>query len=653
MCDPSNKPAPDLFDPALLARARVPDDMPLDRRRLIFLWQPPSAATLTRIRRRYPGVPIIVGRFYAESPVAEADLEYWSPADFFPTRTLIDFELASLDATTGGGAPHQPTYLGMPLVDGNLLRFGCWNEMVACAATFLAIRGAVGPVEVVTDWMGAGLIKGVGLKPRRLWRADFADPNWPVRRWLRESMRGERGPWRTLKADPGAAPPLDVHQGRNRDLDAVFLIGNWVEPRLLDVFPIDALAGMGRRCVLWVHQRSPALDELTRRTGVRCEQIDFPLAASDTGPLERRVARWCEETVGEGCFAPLRGELARRVVRLMNWPRWASKLVAMHRLLTARLERDCPRLLIAPAEKDWSAYCGHHAARRLGIPSVGMKHGIWIPGSHFERFGDRLFFPAPAFRTLAYTPADEAACRRRRGESDQMVVWRGNPRIDELHLSGGTPAADGALRILVGARGMGPNQSIGLRRQVVPKNVELIAALFDRIGERLSVRLHPWDSPEKYPPRMRALILPAGQDLDQQLAAHAAVVATYSNVGLDAASAGKPVFLWDHAGLDLDACEIAVEGGAVVTTNLDELCDAVARFVRDADYRGELQTRAARFPRYLLESLPGPLTDGDSMTDQLARWLDALARSEPEPAPSRDSVRTTTRTEEPHECVRT
>jgi len=625
MRDACDKAAAGAFDPALLRQARMPSDLRLDGGRVVFLWQPPSPATLTRLQRDCSRVPILVGRFDAEAPAAARKLTYWSAADFFPLRSLIDFELASVERRRRWEGPPAPAYRDMPLIDGNLVRFGCWSELVSCAAMLMAVRALAGPIEVITDWMGARIAKGVGLRPRRLWQADRADANWPPRRWVRERVTGERGWLRRMRSDPAFRLPSSGERRDGGETDVVILVAGWVEPRLLDAFPVEALMRRGRRCVLWVHRESAAIDELVRRTGVRCERIGFPLAAADAGSIERVVARWVSPAAQAGYFEPVRGELACRVARLMTWPRWAAKLVSMHRLLSAGLARESPQLLIAPAEKDWSAYFGHHAARGLGITSVGIKHGIWLPGSHLERFSHRQFFPAAATHVLAYTPGDASAYARVEGNTKRAVIWRGHPRVDKRCADAVGGHEEVPLRILVGARGMGPGQSMGLRRHVVPWNVRLIEALFARLGERVRVRLHPWDSSNHYPAHLRPLMLPLNGDLDAQLAEHAALVTTYSMIALDAAAAGKPVFLLDYAELDLDRSEIAVEGGAVVSPDLPTLCDAVVRFMDDAAYRQDLRARSARFPRYLRDALPGAGGGQGSMTSHLARWLCSLA----------------------------
>jgi len=629
MRDLSGELAADLFDPVLLEDARVPADLPLDGGRLVFLWQPPSAATLARLQRRCPGVPILVGRFESETLVYEAKLPYWCATDFFPLRSMMGFELAGLEARGNWRGPEEPTYLGMSLIDGDIARFGRWFELVAAAAMFVMLRRVAPRIEVLTDWMGARLVKGIGLRVGRLRQADWTDPNWPIRRWVREHVRGVRGVLRRWQSDP--AEDLGAYTAGDPGADIVFLLAGWVETRLLAGFPIEPLAEQGHRCLLWVSRRSAELEALIERTRVRCEPLVYPsLPASRTTHLEREVAAWCDHAAGAGYFAPLRGALARCVVMLMGWPRWAPKLVAMHRLLTARLERERPRLFIAPAEKDWSAYCGHHAARRLGITTVGCRHGAWPPGSFPERYDHRYFFPPAPRHILAFTPGDEALCRTAVGVvRPDTVLWRGNPRLDKSQTRVPDSMTGDSLRVLVATHGTGHGSPTAVRKRTRPLNVQLISTLADRLGDRVRVRAHPWDSADNFPSRLRPLFVPHQEDLNTQLNDYAAVVTTYSTIAIDAAASGRPVFLWDYGQLGYDRGELAVQGGLVAIADLGELCDAVARFADDSHYREMLLARAARFPAYLRETLPG-LTD-DSMTSALAQWLGSLAGSPPAP----------------------
>jgi hypothetical protein len=354
----------------------------------------------------------------------------------------------------------------------------------------------------------------------------------------------------------------------------------------------------------------------------------YPVPATDTRHLEREVKVWCDRAAEAGYFAPLHGALARRIVRLMGWPRWVPKLVAMHRLLTSWLEHTRPRILIAPAEKDWSAYCGHHAARRLGIPTVGCRHGAWPLGTRAERYDHRYVFPATPTHVLAFTPGDETLCQKVTGVRAGNVVWRGNPRLDKPGTTVPDAVAGDALRILIATRGTGPGSPNALRRLTRPLNTRLITTLFERLGDRVRVRTHPWDSPQHFPGSLRHLFLSPGEDLDRQLANYAAVVTSYSTAAVDAAASGRPVFLWDYGDLQYDQSEIAAEGAMVAMVDLETLCEAVVRFVHDPAYRRSLLDRAARFPAYLHERLRS--SDG-SMTGALADWLEELINTDPLP----------------------
>ncbi len=81
------------------------------------------------------------------------------------------------------------------------------------------------------------------------------------------------------------------------------------------------------------------------------------------------------------------------------------------------------------------------------------------------------------------------------------------------------------------------------------------------------------------------------------------IVAAARGRGLDdAAAAGRAVFFWDHAGLDVAKSEIPLHGGAVVCETLEHLCAALERFNSDVKFRESLEDCAARFPVHLRQA---------------------------------------------------
>jgi hypothetical protein len=597
----------------------MPADLRLGRG-LIFLWQQPSSSTLGRLEKDYFDMPILAGRFDAERALHDLNIPYHISADFFPLRTQMDFELASIEARASWSGEPEPAYEGMSLLDGDMVRQRVWKEMIAAVATLLIIRRDSPDTEIWTDWMGSQLVQAVGLKAKRLWLADLGDPNLPVRRWVRERLHRDAEPQRTMQSPEGRTADRLPPSGANPDI--VFVIGSWVQQRQLDSFPIEAMADRGYRVAVWVHGWSAAMQRLTdRRSDIAIGQIDIPVAFARSSSLAHQISSWCHSAAVGGFFDPVRGELAQRMVRLMNWPRWAPKLVAMYDSMRVQLQATQPGLVIAPAEKDWTSYCAHHAARSLAIETVGIKHGTYLAGSYLERVNNNVYFPTAANRILAFSP-DEVTQETFAPEvSADVQVWHGNPRLDKPGSRFSAEIADRTPRILICPSGITRDRAAMRWRHVVPLYVRFIDALYQRLGSSVRVRLHPLDTIEHYPSHLRSLFVETDTPLDEQMLEYPALATIYSTVARDAAAAGRLSFIWDADGLDLDRSDVAQQGAGVVSTKLGDICDAAERFVNDIDYRRALMTRAAEYPQYIQQSLPDP---NNSPTCNLTGWLASL-----------------------------
>ncbi len=589
-----------LFDPALLAPGATPADFPHRPRRAVFLWQTPSTRTLADLHSSLPGAPILVGRFAVESAVRAAGLPYWVVTDFFPWRALIDIAVATQDACARWSGPPMPDYQRMPLVDGDYQRYAVHSELVACAAMLLVLRRANPKIEIVSDWFGATLARAVGLPVRSLTRANLGDPNWPPRRRWHETVAALRRSTReTFESGPQAEPPA-------RACDVVFLLGNWTEERMLAGFPVEEMARRGARCSLWVTRHTAALAQLADITGADVESFAYPPPRADAHArlLSSRVRRWCELAARQGHFAPLRGRLADTVIRLLNWPRWTPKLLAMHRLMDQRFRSAQPRLMLSLAEKDWPAYCGHHAARSLGIPTVGIKHALWLPGGEPGRYLNGCLYPPAAPLLAAFTPGDAEAAAHLPGSPPGTVRWLGNPRLDHPLRSPDTSVPGRRPRFLIACGGVGPGFGMGLSKRIIPHNARLIERLHGLPGAELDVRLHPWDAPSNYPQSLRGFMRTEYGPIQEVIHSYDAVITTYSMFALDAAAAGVAVFQWDHHDLGLDRSELARHGAAIARVDLEELCAEIDRFVHDEACRRRLMAGARNYRDHLRQHLP-------------------------------------------------
>ncbi len=551
-----------------------------DLSKLTLLWQPPAPSSLDRLSRLSEGQPVLIARFDTENACRQAFETYLTPSDFVSAREQIELQRIMLDARRNLFERGVPCYEGMPLMDGDLARLNRRLEMMTTLLALLRIRRIAPRGRIRSDWMGCRLAGSVDIPANSMPMANLRDPNWPPRRTLREWWSKKNSQPRITPSSPAVGTPVDL----------VFLIGGWVDERLLDVFPLRAAQRLNLRCEIWAHRVPPELEDLATRMEFRVRPMPYPPPARDVQSIVRRLHKeGARGALHEG-YAPFRGSAARALHRLLAWERWAPKLIAMHRMLTQWLRAVRPRAVVLPAEKDWSAYVGVHAARRLGIPTMSVAHGSWLPHTKLDTVSDDHLMRRMADRYRVFTPAERQALTSPDTDVNRYR-WCGLPRTPDVQ-PGKRPVNESSPRLLVGTMGMGPGLPCNMIQPVHRWNHRLVTKLIKCFGERISIRLHPWDKPGFYPAEVRAQVRSRQETLSEQLATHDALITLHSTVMLDAAAAGLPVFLWDVAAFDLHRSELVDQGAAVCTRHLNELVSFLERYMSDGCYRAE-RTRAA------------------------------------------------------------
>jgi hypothetical protein len=254
------------------------------------------------------------------------------------------------------------------------------------------------------------------------------------------------------------------------------------------------------------------------------------------------------------------------------------------------LETARPSVILTEYDRNHLWSCLVLAARKLGIPSVTLVHGVIEP----DAFG---FSPVLADHILCWGELDRATLLAA-GEASSRVTVAGCPR-----LSRGLPNPTIEGRRKLGVEDDGPVALLATSPQSV--RFELAEAFCSAIEQLAGmsgvVRLHPSEDLAAYQTLIArhptiSFVENSATSVDDALAAADVVVVRASGFGSDALVKRKPVVVLspdeEPTGHDRDLIELA---GCPHAHDSGELAAVLGRLTRDAAFRAEREIAAERF----------------------------------------------------------
>ena len=261
------------------------------------------------------------------------------------------------------------------------------------------------------------------------------------------------------------------------------------------------------------------------------------------------------------------------------------------------LERWQPERLVVLNETGYAGRAAVAAANAMGVPTVGLQHGVIAPG-HIEYVHDREALgvanpdacPIPT-RTLLDGRYYREVLERESAYPPESLAVCGGPRYDTF-LSG-----------FYAQRGKAP-----VYVTLITQPIDDLASLSSVLGSvtslrgvRLAIRPHPLEDPERYENCLRALKIEApifaSEELSEVFAQSLAVIAPFSSAVVEANLSGLPVAVLNLGGQS-DYVPYVDRGGAIGVRDIAEL----PRVIRDFLDHGPLW-------RQLKESRPSFLED--------------------------------------------
>lgn len=296
--------------------------------------------------------------------------------------------------------------------------------------------------------------------------------------------------------------------------------------------------------------------------------------------------------------APAWRRTIRDACRRHAFPAGAFELLTLELMVASQRVMGClafldthrPSAILTEYDRNSRWSCLVLAARRLGIPTLTLVHGVIEP----DAFG---FSPVLADRILCWGELDRAKLVEA-GEAPSRVVVAGCPRLNR-DLPGPSPDA----RRRLGIDGDGPVAMLATS----PESVRFeLAGAFCTAMEQLPgmsgvVRLHPSEDLADYQAMASrhpgvSFVENRRVAVDEALAATDVVVVRGSGFGSDALVKRRPVVVLnpdpEPKGHDLELIELA---GCPHARDAGELADILRRLAEDPGYRAEREAAAERF----------------------------------------------------------
>jgi hypothetical protein len=300
-------------------------------------------------------------------------------------------------------------------------------------------------------------------------------------------------------------------------------------------------------------------------------------------------------------------------------------MVASQRVLGCLefLEAHRPSVILTEYDRNRLWSCLVLAARKLGIPSLTLVHGV----IERDAFG---FSPVLADQILCWGELDRAKLVEA-GEAPSKVLVAGCPRLSRDLPS---PSLEGRRRL-----GIENDGAVALLA-TSPESIRFeLAEAFCKAIEQLQgvsgiVRLHPSEDLAAYQTMIArhptvSFVDNGSASVDDALAATDVVVVRASGFGSDALVKRKPVVVLspdqEPTGHDLDLIELA---GCPHAHDADELAAVLGRMVQDRAFRAEHERAAERFVTRFCAAF------GDESADITVAAVRAAADRSDSPQPS-------------------
>jgi hypothetical protein len=294
--------------------------------------------------------------------------------------------------------------------------------------------------------------------------------------------------------------------------------------------------------------------------------------------------------------------LARELTQaaLVQWP-WSARVLDE---AGAAIDALAARVVVTYAEAGGWGRAIVLAARRRGVPSVGIQHGFiyrhWLNYLHesdeFAPAGADEGFPAPD-RTLLFDGYARAHLERLGHFPPARLAVTGSARLDDLarRVEALQPARP-AIREELGARPEGRLVVLVAKFSEIRDELPaLAAALAARPEARLVVKPHPAETATLYQPFVatvpNAAILPASADLARLLAAADGLVTMNSTVAIDGLVLGVPSLV---IGWPTNLSPF-VEAGVMLGGATLPLAESLGRLLYHQPTRDALRSRAREF----------------------------------------------------------
>jgi hypothetical protein len=346
------------------------------------------------------------------------------------------------------------------------------------------------------------------------------------------------------------------------------------------VIPVEQLAGrddLAGSSALWRERRRFAR-EIVEGSSVRAAAI---VHGCDLWPI-------------------LRDQLSQAA--LIQWP-WSARSIDE---AGAAIDALAPRVVVTYAEAGGWGRALVIAARRRGIPSVGIQHGFiyrhWLNYRHeadeMEARGADRGFPAPD-RTLLFDDYARTHLERAGHLPPSALAVTGSAGRDALARRVREYAADRAA--IRRDLGVGVDESLLVLAAKFSEIAEELPALFAAAGAepgvRLVVKTHPAETESVYrslaADAPHVAVLPGQADLARLLAAADGLVTMNSTVAIDALVLGVPSLV---LGWPTNLSPF-VDAGVMLGGPSANVPDLLRRLLYDQPTRDDLRQRAAEFIR--------------------------------------------------------